>query len=120
MSRFTEPMTAIRSMSYATRRLSAGDMFHAAPKDVRILEAIGKAKRGRPAATVPPPPAGLVHRLSAPAIPRDAAAGIPDDWRNLSWPQLRSLAARLRADDGPIRTKEDAVAAIELHIEAHS
>lgn len=59
MSRFSEPMTATKSMRYNTRHLVAGEGFMAAGKDVRVLEAIGKAKRGRPAAEIPAMPATL-------------------------------------------------------------
>ena len=65
MSRFSEPMTASKSMRYNTRRLVAGEGFMASPKDVRILEAIGKAKRGRPAADLSAPPATLVAKIAA-------------------------------------------------------
>src|SRR5690606_29962591 len=66
MSRFSEPMTATKNMRYNTRHLVAGEGFMASSKDVRVLEAIGKAKRGRPAAEIPAIPASLreqVHPL---------------------------------------------------------
>jgi hypothetical protein len=40
---------------------------------------------------------------------------IPDDWHELPWPALRSLASKL--SDETIKSKDDAVAAIELEIE---
>ncbi len=40
---------------------------------------------------------------------------IPDDWRELSWPALKSLAAAV--SDEKIKSKEDAVAAIEIELE---
>jgi len=38
---------------------------------------------------------------------------IPDNWRELEWNELRALAKEL---DPEIRTKEDALAAVELEI----
>lgn len=40
---------------------------------------------------------------------------IPDGWRDLAWPALKSLAAKV--SDEMIKTKNDAVAAIEMEIE---
>lgn len=77
MSKFTEPMHALKPMRYATRRLTAGDLFHAAPKDVRLLEALGRAKRGRPIGELPPPPAAVVA-AKAPAAATTAAPTEPE------------------------------------------
>jgi hypothetical protein len=41
---------------------------------------------------------------------------IPEGWRDLAWPALKSLAAKV--SDEKIKSKEDAVAAIELEIES--
>lgn len=40
---------------------------------------------------------------------------ISDGWRDLPWPALKSLAAKV--SDETIKTKDDAVAAIELEVE---
>jgi len=40
---------------------------------------------------------------------------IPEGWRDLSWPALKSLAAAV--SDETIKTKDDAVAAVEMEIE---
>lgn len=40
---------------------------------------------------------------------------IPDDWRNLGWNDLKSLASKVSDDAGS--NKEDAIAAIELEVE---
>lgn len=40
---------------------------------------------------------------------------IPEDWRQLAWPALKSLASKV--SDESIKSKDDAVAAIELEIE---
>jgi hypothetical protein len=45
-----------------------------------------------------------------------AAVVIPDDWRALAWPALKSLASKL--SDAPVRDKEDAVKAVETEIAA--
>lgn len=43
---------------------------------------------------------------------------IPKVWQNLSWPEMKSLASKLT--DDPIKTKEDAVAAIEAAVADNS
>jgi hypothetical protein len=45
-----------------------------------------------------------------------AAVVIPDDWRGLAWPALKSLASKL--SDEPIRDKDDAVKAVEAEVAA--
>lgn len=40
---------------------------------------------------------------------------IPDEWRELPWPALKSLAASV--SDDTIKTKDDAIAAVELVLE---
>ncbi|MEM7444296.1 MAG: hypothetical protein AAF414_13305 [Pseudomonadota bacterium] len=45
-----------------------------------------------------------------------ATASDADDWRMLSWPQLRAVARRVRGT--PVRNKADAVEAIEAADEA--
>lgn len=41
---------------------------------------------------------------------------IPSDWRDLGWPALKSLAAKVSSET--IKNKPDAIAAIELEIES--
>ena len=43
---------------------------------------------------------------------------IPDTWRDLSWPELRSLASRLTTN--PVTNKTDAVSAIEAELARRS
>ena len=74
MSRFSEPMTATKALRYNTRHLVAGEGFMASPKDVRVLEAIGKAKRGRPAADVPEIPETLRNTVASTAPATTEAA----------------------------------------------
>lgn len=52
-------MIAKSSMRYGTRMLRAGDEFEARPRDARVLEAIGKARRA--AVTQPQYPAVPPH-----------------------------------------------------------
>lgn len=40
------------------------------------------------------------------------------EWKELSWPKLKSLAANLSDDDAPVTTKADAIARIEAVIAA--
>lgn len=40
---------------------------------------------------------------------------IPADWRSLAWPALKSLAAKV--SDETIKSKDDAIAAIEMELE---
>lgn len=47
--------------------------------------------------------------------PAAPLAPIPEDWRELPWPRLSSLAASV--SDEKIKSKEDAVAAIEMELE---
>lgn len=42
---------------------------------------------------------------------QNAQTDIPAGWRTLSWPKLRALASSL--SDGPVRNKDDAIAAVE-------
>lgn len=58
-----QKMKALTAMRYATRRLQAGDTFEAKPKDVRVLEAIRKAKVLRDPVDLSPPPAALVAKV---------------------------------------------------------
>jgi hypothetical protein len=50
-------LVALKSITYATRRLQAGDAFDAVARDARILKAIGKARDDYdvPVAPLPPP-----------------------------------------------------------------
>jgi hypothetical protein len=93
-------LQAVKSFVYANRRLQAGDYFTARTTgDARVLVAIGSA-RGQDA---PAPRTVELHP-------------IPEAWRDLSWPALKSLAANV--SDEKIKSKDDAVAAIELEIES--
>lgn len=40
---------------------------------------------------------------------------IPEDWRSLAWPALKSLASKV--SDEAIKSKDDAIAAIEMELE---
>lgn len=62
-----------------------------------------------------PPPAKEEPATPRPAPAQDGPVTIPENWRELSWPQRKSLASRLT--DTPIVNGNDANAAIELEIE---
>lgn len=50
-------LIASGSMTYATRRLSAGDLFTASPRDARLLLALKRAKEAPDEISVVPPKA---------------------------------------------------------------
>lgn len=87
-------LIAAKSMTYATRRLAAGDLFHASPRDARLLVKLKRASHA---------PAAAEHAVT-----------IPDDWKDMDWPEMKSLAASLSPT--PIKTKADATAAIEAEV----
>lgn len=62
------------------------------------------------AAVVPPLENRADVSRPSPAHPNDGGVVIPSWWRDMPWPQMRSLAASL--SDAPIRNKDDAEAAI--------
>lgn len=83
----------MKHQSYLNRALKARD-----PRYRRIMGKLGYD----------------VSALSTePAV--DNVADIPDDWRELAWPALKSLASKV--SDETIKNKDDAVAAIELEVE---
>lgn len=57
-------LIATRNMTYATRRLQAGDVFYAKPNEARLLIAIKKAREDREPGKVPPPPQSLMQKVS--------------------------------------------------------
>ena len=61
-----------------------------------------------------PAPAPERPRATAEAPEQRAAVEIPGDWRDLSWPRLRSLASKVC--DDPISNRPVAVAAIEAEL----
>lgn len=86
----------MKHQSYMNRALKARD-----PRYARILGKLGYST------------AALTTETGEPQTP--LAITIPVDWRDLAWPQLKSLAGSV--SDEKIKTKDDAVAAIELEIE---
>lgn len=96
--------------------------------DLRDLQAKADARAaqarldggGRPAAVVAEP-AGGPGRAASPAqspggAPDDrSSVVIPDDWRDLVWPDLRALGASL--SDDPVVSRHQAEAAIEAELE---
>ncbi|WP_226576538.1 hypothetical protein [Acuticoccus sediminis] len=78
-----QKMKALRSLRYGTRRLQAGDYFDAKMKDVRILEAIKKARVAREVGTLAPPPADLVQMVKADAEPVTDIKAIRDEYERV-------------------------------------
>jgi len=66
-------LIAIKSMTYATRRLLPGDPFQAKPTDARILVGIKKAREDRQPGTIAPPPP-LVTKQIAEAVTANTSA----------------------------------------------
>ena len=60
------------------------------------------------------PPTAEVPESSAPT--ESSASIIPENWQQLSWPQLRRLAARI--SETPINGRDDAVNAITRYLES--
>jgi hypothetical protein len=56
-------MIAKTGFRYSTRRLLPGDVFTARDRDVRVLEAIGKAEVKRERVAVPPPPRRVKDKI---------------------------------------------------------
>jgi hypothetical protein len=73
-------MIAKKPLRYATRSLRAGDDFDASPRDARLLEAVGRARKA-PAPPPPPKPRTVAAKpakasaASAASVP--AAAPVP-------------------------------------------
>ena len=49
-------------------------------------------------------------------VPESSVSIIPENWQQLSWPQLRRLAARV--SETPINGRDDAVNAITRYLES--
>lgn len=47
--------------------------------------------------------------------PAQTLVSIPDNWRDMPWPAMKSLAAKV--SDEKINSKDDALAAIELELD---
>lgn len=83
----------MKHQSYLNRALKARD-----PRYARIFGKLGYDVSALTSADAEPDP-----------------IQIPDGWRELAWPALKSLAASV--SDERIKTKDDAEAAVELELE---
>jgi hypothetical protein len=84
------------------------------PKIEAAYTALGvPVERLDAAPAVEPPPAAV---MPLPTLPVEARAEveIPQDWRDLSWPQVRSLAAQFASE--PVLNKAQAVDAVEAEL----
>lgn len=72
-------LIALKSLTYNTRRLLAGDEFMARPTDARLLIAIRKASdpNVRVTGSVPPPPKELLKKVAATTPPASGDSGVP-------------------------------------------
>jgi hypothetical protein len=76
-TKFSEPMVATKQLKYNTRMLTAGEPFLARPKDVRVLEALDRAKRGRAPNDFEPPSPELRAKIEARFAPALAPSPTP-------------------------------------------
>ena len=84
------------------------------PKIEAAYKALGvPVERLDVAPAAKPSPAAAMPLPTVPEAER-AAVAIPEDWRDLSWPQIRSLAAQFASE--PVLNKADAVAAVEAEL----
>lgn len=66
-----------RSLSYATRRLQAGDRLSVSERDAKVLIGIGKAERVRDPGRIAAPPPALVAKVMEAAPVADPAPPAP-------------------------------------------
>ncbi|MFP4538477.1 MAG: hypothetical protein ACLFPA_09260 [Dichotomicrobium sp.] len=128
-------MTAVKPLTYRTRRLKAGEEFEASRRDAKILTAIGKAKPvpeckpeaapasapadatlfgpgeagGEPETPAPPEPEPVEEPTAGPDIPDREALG------RLTNAELRALAGRI---EGVVVTGKETKAELVDRIDA--
>ncbi|KUL94317.1 hypothetical protein DK26_14980 [Bosea sp. WAO] len=117
-----QKLIAVRPLTYATRRLLAGDEFEATRSDARVLVAVNRARvmeEPREPGSLPPPPAAVIPRdepaptkLSPPSVP-DQVVEIPDDWRDLHHMKMITIAKALGATP---QNKVEAIAVLEAEV----
>ena len=114
-----QKLIAVKPLTYATRRLLAGDEFEATRTDARVLVAVNRARmmdEPREPGTLPPPPAAVQKKAETVAAPPPAPPAvppvidIPDDWRDLHHMKMIGIAKTLGAD---AKNKAEAVVVIE-------
>lgn len=93
-------------------KIETAKMVDAAIK--QVLEDAYKSSTEVKTATIPE----TAYLPTAEPREKPEAVEIPDDWRSLKWFALRSLASKI--SDTPIKTSEDAVAAIEAELARRS
>jgi hypothetical protein len=86
-------LKALKPMTYATRRLQAGDVFEAKSKrDHRVLLATRKVEAMREPASVPPPPPAVAKKIAEAVAP--AAPPADDDLAALRAEYERAVGRR--------------------------
>lgn len=68
-------LIATKDFTYNTRRMKAGDDFQARNRDdaMILIEVLGKARMGRPPATVAPPPPEVAEKIAEEVVPAKKA-----------------------------------------------
>lgn len=105
-------MTALRSLLYGGRRLSAGETFEATRSDARVLRGIKKAAYRTTAVETtarPGPPSGTLHAppvpVETPDVSLEPQAPEPEPPDAPDAPIETPAASRRRASKGPRATR---------------
>lgn len=114
-----QKLIAVRPLTYATRRLLAGDEFEATRADARVLVAVNRARtmdQPREPGSLPQPPRAVTKQAeAAPAKPPtppapDEVIEIPADWRDLHHMKMITIAKALGSTP---QNKAEAIVVIE-------
>ena len=117
-----QKLIAVRPLTYATRRLQAGDEFEATRSDARVLVAVNRARmmdEPREPGSLPPPPASVTKQAAtadkgpATPAPKPEVVEIPDGWRDLHHMKMITIAKALGA---PAQNKAEAIVVIEAEL----
>jgi len=105
-------LIANKAMTYATRRLQAGDEFLASERDATILTYAKKAKRKRAPGRVDAPPKSVVAKAKPvkpasgaselsgePPTPDGTQVPVPEGWEGMHHTKIVALARELVGSD---------------------
>lgn len=114
-----QKLIAVKPLTYATRRLQAGDEFEASRTDARVLVAVNRARimdKPREPGSLPPPPSAVAQRAgvvskTSPAKPE--MVEIPDDWRDLHHMKMITIGKALGTAP---QNKAEAIVVIEAEL----
>lgn len=111
---------------YVRRSVIGDGKFSLREPSARVVEAKPQQVTAEPQSPAPPEVTAPVSPETGPVVPETAylrtseprvtqeAVEIPSDWKALKWFAMRSLASKV--SDVPIKTMDDAVAAIEAEL----